>query len=89
MSNGLLLSWSFKMSDVSSYKFSALHHANPQYALVRNAHEGGSDPTKYRDAPCVKGWGRSRLTSFQPSRSPTVLGTSIALTCRALPAAFE
>src|SRR5260370_17936496 len=56
--NGLLLSCSHKVSDVLSDKFSGL------YASAQNATPkflGGRErPHGHRDAPCVKGWGRSR-----------------------------
>jgi hypothetical protein len=46
MDNGLLLSYSYKMSDMWSDKFSVFRQASAQCALARRAFDGGSDPAK-------------------------------------------
>jgi len=81
MDNGLLLSWSFKMSDTSSDKFSGLHHATSQYALVRNAHEGGSDPAEPVTHGASKGGVAPALPSFPCACSSALFGACIALIC--------
>ncbi len=60
MDNGLRLSCSYKMSDMSSDNFLGLPNATAQYALVRSAYEGGSDPKKLLGGLTAKKWGRSR-----------------------------
>jgi hypothetical protein len=44
MDNGLLLSFSYKVSDLVSDKFSVLR-MQPRKTLIRSSGEGGSDPT--------------------------------------------
>src|SRR6266446_8364403 len=48
------------MSDMLSDKFSGLPNATTQYALARDACEGGSDPTELLGGSSPKKWGRSR-----------------------------
>src|SRR5258708_32674379 len=87
MDNGLLLSFSYKLSDLLSDKFSGLR-MQPRKTRPRSSCEGGSDHTATVTHRASKGGVAPALTSFQPSRSPTVFGTSTGLTCLALPAAL-
>src|SRR6266852_5164257 len=50
------------MSDMLSDKFSGLPNATTQYALARDACEGGSDPTELLGGSSPKKWGRSSPT---------------------------
>jgi hypothetical protein len=50
---------------------SSLHAADRCHAT---SGKGGSDPTMSRDAPCVKGWGRSRPSEFLPRASGLFFG---------------
>lgn len=81
MSNGLLLSWSFKMSDILSDKFSALHDATPQYALARSTCEGGSDLTKPVTHCASKGGVAPALPSFRSACSSVLFVACIGLIC--------
>ena len=54
------LSCSYKMSDMLSDNFLGPPNATAQYALVRSASEGGSDPKKLLGGLTAKKWGRSR-----------------------------
>lgn len=45
------------MSDNMSDKFPGLLNATAQYALVRSAYEGGSDPKKLLGGLTAKKWG--------------------------------
>jgi len=81
MDNRLLPSWSFKMSDILSDKFSALRHATPQYALARNAYAGGSDLMKPVTHRASKGGVAPALPSFPYACSPVLFGACIGLIC--------
>jgi len=85
--NGLRLSCSHKVSDVLSDKFSGLC-MQARKTRLRSSCEGGSDHTATVTHRASKGGVAPALTSFDPSRSPTIFETLIGLTCLALPAAL-
>src|SRR5712671_1530845 len=81
--NGLLLSFSYKVSDILSDKFSGLC-MQARKTLTRSSCEGGSDHTATVTHRASKGGAAPALTSCRPPRSVTVFGTSIGLVCLAL-----
>src|SRR5713226_182872 len=67
------------MSDMLSDKFSGLPNATTQYALARDACEGGSDPTELLGGSSAKKWGRSRpIQSFPTVTFPHI---SFSISC--------
>src|ERR1700730_4014137 len=82
--NGHLLSFSYKVSDLLSDKFSGLC-MQPRKPLTRSSCEGGSDPTATVTHRASKSGVAPALRSCQPPRSATVVRTSIGLTCLVCP----
>src|SRR6266852_4618443 len=85
---GLLLSFSYKVSDLMSDKFLGLC-LQARKTRSQSSCEGGSDHTATVTHRASKGGVAPALTSCQSSHSATVFGTSTGLICLALRAALR